>query len=181
MDEEFDIVPALCTISSVHYTLAAIACLHSYENIIKNKKKRRWIKEWRTSRNSDGNVQHLLNEFKLAGDNTSFKFYLRMDETCFNMILHYIEKIIKRKNTIMRAAIPVAEKLAVTLRFLAKGEDFKELDENSKLSASYLRSAIIEVCTAIYETMKADYLKVLKSSICNLKIFFIYINYFTVP
>ena len=46
------------------------------------------------------------------------------------------------------------DKLAATVRSLATGETFKETAENSKHSASYLNSAVLEVCSAIYGNMK---------------------------
>lgn len=145
-------------------TSTAAACLlldEAEEQERKEKSIRRkcWVKQWRMSRSRDGNCQKLLKELT-ATDLKDFKNFLRMDEICFNRILSYISKDIEKQNTVCREAIPVREKLAVVLRFLATGESFKDLDYNTKLSSSFLREAAINVCEAIYTNMKGDFLKV---------------------
>lgn len=113
-----------------------------------------WVKPWRETRDSGGNIQFLLKEYNLFCDEEAYTSYLRMDQRCFTAILNFVRSDIERSDTHLRKCIPVEEKLAATLRFLATGETFKELAENSKLSAPYLSSAIIEVCSAIYTRMK---------------------------
>lgn len=117
-----------------------------------------WIKKYRTTRLPTGNVQHLMRE--LQPGSSDFRNFIRMDETCFERILSNIRQQITKQDTNMRLAIPAHEKLAVTLRFLATGESFLSLDYSTKLSKSFLAQNIIEVCDAIYNNLKTDFLKV---------------------
>lgn len=54
----------------------------------------------------------------------AFKKFLRMNEICFNELLEMIKPQIQKQDTNMRQSIPVGEKLALTLRYLATDEFF---------------------------------------------------------
>lgn len=140
-------------------TAAACLFLTKNTNETKSKKKKCWVKEWRKGRKTCGNYHHFVKEIN-STDPSDYRNFLRMDEICFNRILSRISNDIKKKDTCLRSAIPPAEKLIVTLRFLATGEDFKDLDFNTKLSFSFLSGCIIEVCESIYKNMKDKFLKV---------------------
>lgn len=124
------------------------------------KRSRLWIKQWRKTRLDSGNIQNMMRELQPELDD--FKNYIRMDETCFKRILKAIKFDIQKQNTNMREAISPEEKLSVTLRFLATGESFTDLNYNSKLSISFLSEAIIDVCDAIIRNLKNNFLKVSK-------------------
>lgn len=149
------LIASLCANTTISCLVAA-----EYQLQDKNKRKREWVKKWRKTRAVCGNIQTLLKEYTLSSDRDSYKSFLRMDEDCFRRILSYIENDISREDTHLREAIPPAEKLAATLRYLATGENFKELAENTKLSPTYLQFSIIEVCEAIYRRMSNEFLKV---------------------
>ena len=59
----------------------------------------------------------------------------------------------------MRQPIPAEERLAVTLRFLATGETFSSLQFQFRISVSSLSVIIPEVCRAIFNVLKDEYLK----------------------
>jgi hypothetical protein len=52
-------------------------------------------------------------------DPNEFRNYVRMDKTTFKMLLEKVRPLIERQDTKLREAISAAERLAVTLRFLA--------------------------------------------------------------
>uniref|UniRef100_A0A0A1XDI2 Putative nuclease HARBI1 n=1 Tax=Zeugodacus cucurbitae TaxID=28588 RepID=A0A0A1XDI2_ZEUCU len=122
------------------------------------KKKRQWVKVWRTTKSKTGSHSFLMKEL-LPFDKDGYKNYLRMSEAQFNFILSAIQEDIIKQDTWMRAAIPAAEKLSLTLRFLATGETFQSLNFASKISVSAISGIIPEVCDAIYKRLKALYLK----------------------
>lgn len=153
-DDEASVVVMASTAAACLLLSAAI----EDEEAQQQENKRLWIKDYRKSRKRCGNTQSLMMELK--PDSNDFKNFIRMDEESFNFILSAIRPDIEKQDTRMRAAINPEEKLSVTLRFLATGENFTELDYNSKLSQSFLSTAIIDVCEAIYKRLKSQYLKV---------------------
>lgn len=60
----------------------------------------------------------------------------------------------------MRECIPAKDKLIITLRYLATGESFTSLQYNYRVSLTAISNFIPIVCIAIFEELKADYLKV---------------------
>lgn len=84
------------------------------------KRKRKWIKEWRNQKDKSGSFAFLSKELRII-DKSSYKNYIRMSNAQFDYLCSLIHDDIKREDTVMRPAIPVEEKLAMTLRFLAGG------------------------------------------------------------
>lgn len=64
-----------------------------------------------------------------------------------------------KQTTWLRQPISAAEKLAVTLRFLATGESFQSLMYQYRISKSTISLFVPEVCTAIYSVLLKDYMK----------------------
>ncbi|XP_064639806.1 uncharacterized protein LOC135495272 [Lineus longissimus] len=96
-----------------------------------------------------------------------------MDEPAFEELLHKVGPLITKQDAHLRDSIPAAERLALTLRFLASGEDIKILfSGDSFTSLQYLYwipkstiSAIVpEVCEAIFQVLVDEYLKVPQSA-----------------
>lgn len=103
----------------------------------------------------------------------SFKNFLRMTSEDFEFIIFMIGHKIGKKDTKFRDAIPVREKLAVTLRFLASGDSYQSLSYLFKISKSAISLLIPEVCEALIDLFK-DCIKVSNDSPlylnCNLLI-----------
>ena len=62
-----------------------------------------------------------MHELEL-GDSASYRNFFIMDVYTFKDLLRLVAPFIMYQNTNMRKAIPAAERLAITLRFLATGE-----------------------------------------------------------
>lgn len=75
-------------------------------------------------------------------------------------LLELVTPHIKKENTCMRAAISPHERLTATLRFLATGRSYKDLEFTTIISKQSLSEIIPETCEAIYKVLKKDYLKV---------------------
>ncbi|XP_069587439.1 uncharacterized protein [Ranitomeya imitator] len=120
------------------------------------RQRRMWTKQWLQKRNQLSNMG-LIRELQ---DNNphDFRNYLRMSEDSFNVLLAAVEPYIRRQNTQMRAAVPVDERLAVTLRFLATGRSMQDLHYSAAISRSLLSVIIPETCKAIVSVLHRSYM-----------------------
>ncbi|KAJ4425591.1 hypothetical protein ANN_27787 [Periplaneta americana] len=144
--------------------IQAAACL-SVALIIKLRRKRRnrkpkrcWTKEWIKNRERHGITNNLLRELR-EGDESFYKNFLRMSAADFDNLLEKVAPLIERKDTLMRRAIPPAERLVVTLRYLATGDSYKSLMYLFRITANTISQIIPEVCRAIYDVPKKEHLK----------------------
>ncbi|CAH1957746.1 unnamed protein product [Acanthoscelides obtectus] len=85
-----------------------------------------------------------------------------MDTETYNHLLKYVTPYIERQNTCMRKAIS-AQRLSATLRFLATGRSYKDLEFTTIMSKQSLCEIIPETCDVIYRVLKKDFLKFPKS------------------
>ena len=111
------------------YTVGACASVVAI--IVSRKGKRRkergvWVRDWIGQRRDKGAYHQLLQELRLT-DAMSYSNFLRMDAATFDELLRLVAPLIKRKDTVMRQAIPSGERLALTLRYLATGNFMIEL------------------------------------------------------
>lgn len=94
----------------------------------------------------------------------SFKNFLRMTSADFEYLLGIIGQKIGKRDTTFRDAIPVREKFAVTLRFLATGDSYQSLSYLFKISKSAISLFIPIVCDALIEALN-EYIKVSVTSL----------------
>ena len=81
-----------------------------------------------------------------------------MTEETFNNLLGRIQHKIQRQDTVMRAAIPPGERLAITLRYLATGEAFTSLQYSFRVSRHSIGRIVIDTCKAIYDQLQPEFL-----------------------
>lgn len=84
----------------------------------------------------------------------SFKNFLRMSSSDFEFLIVKVGPRICKLDTNYRKAIPVQEKLAVTLRFLASGDSYTSLSYLFKISKSTISLFVPEVCEALIDFLK---------------------------
>ena len=77
----------------------------------------------------------------------------------FKELLEKVRPYITKQDTRLRKAITAEERLSVTLRFLATGHNFTDLEADFKISRMSISSIIMETCNAIYNSFKDEYLK----------------------
>lgn len=103
--------------------------------------------------------------------------FCRMSTTDFEYLLNEIGPQIARTDTNMRKCIPVQERLAVALRFLATGDSYSSLSSSFKFSTQTVSKCVDEVCSALIQKLQGE-IKVSSNLILNLfnkkstKIFF---------
>ena len=86
----------------------------------RDKKRNVWVKTWVGRRDEKGCYNNLVKELA-AEDAGSFKYFARLYPALFDTLVHLVSPLIVKQNTNCRAALSPAERLAVTLRFLATG------------------------------------------------------------
>jgi len=123
----------------------------------KKRKKRFWVKEWLTKKNSFSD-HNLLKELQLSSP-SDYKNYLRMDHVTFSKLLELVTPYIQKQYTNMREPISPAQRLSCTLRYLAIGVKFEELKFITAIAPQTLGKIIIETCQAITTVLK-DNIKV---------------------
>lgn len=96
--------------------------------VLRRRRRRRartvWVRPWIQRREDQGAFHNLVQELE-AEDPEMYKKYFRMTPEGFKTILEKIRPLIYKMDTVMRKAITPAERLAVTLRFLATGIYYK--------------------------------------------------------
>ncbi|KAK9711270.1 hypothetical protein QE152_g25557 [Popillia japonica] len=128
--------------------LILVAAMYTYHKILQKRRKKcyirtEWVKKWKTDRNLFGHMPLLLEHSQT-----------------FNKLLAMITRKIIKQDTIMRQSIPPEERLTATLRFLATGRSLQDLKFTTGIGVSTLCNLIPETCQAIYESLKAEYMKV---------------------
>lgn len=88
--------------------------------------------------------------------------FCRMSATDFEFLLNKIGQRITRMDTNMRKCIPVQERLAVALRFLATGDSYASLSYLFKFSPQTVSKCVDEVCDALIDALQGE-IKVSKS------------------
>lgn len=118
-------------------TLELAEIIHKIEgnNRKKSKDRRFWISPFYLERGPGILISEMYNKLnnvplsEYANTNAMdfFKNFVRMGFNDFNVLLDYVRPAIEKQDTNMRKAIPAEERLAVTLRYLATGENFRSL------------------------------------------------------
>lgn len=148
--------------SSDDAIVAAAACVIICSAKRKRAKRRFWVRpslEAKKKYSSSDLLQDLQRDDinLLTGElrtDGSFKNFLRMTSSDFEYLILLIGERIGKKNTPFRDAIPVKERLAVTLRFLATGDSYRSLSYLFKISTSSICNIVQEVCGALIDNLQ---------------------------
>lgn len=155
----------ICTMSELlerkRKSLIVAALVLAVDDEDKQRKKRKWSKQWLLERRQYSHM-NLLRELQ-SNEPADFKNYLRMENDTFYELLDLVRPLIEKQNTIMRESISAEERLVATLQFLATGRSFEDLKFSCAISAQALGKIIPETCRAIYSVLRPEYLKVSKN------------------
>ena len=123
---------------------------------VKRGRTREWLKE-RAEKDMFQTVLQLSMQ-----DTPAFKEMMRMSpEQSAEILTDAIEPDICKQRTKMGGEpISPAERLALTLRFLATGESFRSLHFQFRISRLAISYIVTEVCEAIWKRLGPSYLKV---------------------
>ncbi|KAK4305607.1 hypothetical protein Pmani_022575 [Petrolisthes manimaculis] len=115
------------------------------------------------ARKSKNVFNNLLKEMCLE-DQQAFYDYHRMHRKNFAELLELVSPLIKNQDTKMRKAVSPAQRLSITLPYLATGKSRRSLEFQYRTSHCLISSIIPETCDAIFTSLKKDYLKLPTSS-----------------
>ena len=99
--------------------LGALAVLQQIDDEEKLKKRQKWWFRPRIARRQQFGAFHALMKDIKMEDPRAFANFVRMDAQQFQYLLDAVSPLVVHKDKAMLDAIPPAERLAVTLRFLA--------------------------------------------------------------
>ncbi|KAH6761672.1 nuclease [Perilla frutescens var. hirtella] len=88
-----------------------------------------------------------------------FKKAFRMSRGTFDMICEELESVVTKKDTMLRTAIPVRQRVAVCIWRLATGEALREVSKRFGLGISTCHKLVLEVCSAIRSVLMPKFLQ----------------------
>ena len=149
--------------------LAAATCIIGATALLekrrrKAKKRKCWVSYTNSLRSTYGAFNTTMAQLEVS-QSEQWRNYMRMDKAMFTAILQSITTSIRRCDTKFRAAIPPAERLAVTMRYLATGESFTSLHYQFRMGKSTISTLVPDVCQAIYRCLKDQFLRVPSTNI----------------
>lgn len=88
-----------------------------------------------------------------------FQKAFRMSRATFDMICDHLDPAVNKKDTMLRLAIPVRQRVAVCIWRLATGEALREVSKRFGLGISTCHKLVLEVCTAIRSVLMPKFLQ----------------------
>lgn len=118
-----------------------------------------WTKQWVALREKEGFYAKLMVELR-SEEPELYRNFLRMSSAQFDNLVELVKPHIEKSDTNMRMSISAGERLALTLRYLATGENFNSLRFLFRIPQPTITTIIPEVLSAIYNVLVKDYIKV---------------------
>lgn len=112
-----------------------------------------WVRPWITRREAFGWYDTLMVELEQE-DPKSFVNMLRLEPALFHELVDRLTPRVEKMSTRWREPIPAGLRVAITLKFLASGADYKTLMQGFRVPANTISIIIRQVCDAIYDEFK---------------------------
>ncbi|XP_069616266.1 uncharacterized protein [Ranitomeya imitator] len=87
-----------------------------------------------------------------------FQEYTRMSQDLFRDLLARVQGTIWRQDTQLRTAIPLEERLLVTLRLLATGESLSSFHFQYRLGISTLSGIVADTCLVLWNVLRDEFI-----------------------
>ncbi|RDX67991.1 Protein ALP1-like protein, partial [Mucuna pruriens] len=88
-----------------------------------------------------------------------FRRWFRMSRSTFDMICDELDAVVTKKNTMLRDAIPVRQRVAVCIWRLATGDPLRLVSKRFGLGISTCHKLVLEVCSAIRTVLMPKFLQ----------------------
>ncbi|XP_057540033.1 protein ANTAGONIST OF LIKE HETEROCHROMATIN PROTEIN 1-like [Amaranthus tricolor] len=90
---------------------------------------------------------------------TEFKKWFRMGKATFELICDELKSAVAKEDTMLRAAIPVDQRVAVCIYRLATGDPLRLVSKQFGLGISTCHKIVLDVCAAIRSVLMPKYLQ----------------------
>ena len=143
----------------------SVALLLDEEEQISKKRRTRivWTKPWMLRRKIDDAFHTIFKELK-EQDSDGIQGYVRMDVDHFEELVHLLSPFLQKQDTNMRECRSLEESCCVTLSNLARGESFRSLAYQFRISNKAISYIVCEVAFAITQALGKEHLKTLKNT-----------------
>lgn len=127
----------------------------------KRSNRQQWVRPVFSQRLYQGAFHHLVQELRLSDPEYHFR-YFRMSKETFDFLVSLVEPGLARRgcSSRERPGISPAERVAVTLRFLASGDSQTSLAFAFRMGRSTVCTILQETCTAIWQALQPSWVKV---------------------
>ena len=121
------------------------------------RRRRFWVRSIFSARRQQSQYYHLLQEMRLHDEESHFR-YTRMSRRSFDDLLHKVEPHLARRRytSSARPSISSAERLALTLRYLATGDSQTSISFNFRVGRSTVCNIVYETC---WKVLHIDYVQ----------------------
>lgn len=128
------------------------------------RERRFWITSWRTPerRDEQGHYLNLMVELR-EEDPRAFKNFTRFEPALFQELVDRIGPRIEKEDTNFRKALTPGLKLAITLRHLASGCSYKDLEYSFRVGPNTISQFLPDVCQAIIDEFQPEVMQVPKT------------------
>ncbi|XP_044472013.1 protein ALP1-like [Mangifera indica] len=145
------VVATTASAAAASENAAAVADNSNQSNSAGPSHRRLWVKDRSKDWWDERNHQDFPDE--------QFKRDFRMSKATFNLICEELESAVMKKNTMLRDAIPVRQRVAVCIWRLATGEPLRVVSKRFGLGISTCHKLVLEVCSAIKTVLMQKYLQ----------------------
>ena len=146
--------------------LAVVATQHiqllNLQNILQwrrrqRRKKRRsvWVRPWIGRRLELGIYHQLMVELRRE-DPSAFHNFMRMDPAMFDELLERLTPRLLKPSTFCRQSLEPGLKLAITIRHLASGAQYRDMQYGWRVPHNTISKVVREVCQAIVDEYLDD-------------------------
>lgn len=118
--------------------------------LLQQRPKRVWTRDWIKRRPEHGLFDRLLLELRRE-DPTSFCNFMRMSPAMFDEIVQRLTPTLEKIRTHLREPLEPALKVAITLRHLASGARYRDMQYAWRVPPCSISNVVREVCTALIE------------------------------
>lgn len=143
------------------YCQLIIALLRKKRSLLlmsKPRKRRFWVRQFLKQRKQQSQYHILVEELRLYDREYFFKF-LRMSPERLERLLGLVAPFITKKKCRSRETLSPAERLVVTIRYLATGDSQQSQTFNFRLGKSTVCNIVRQTCQGIWDALNVAFVK----------------------
>lgn len=127
------------------------------------KRRRMWVHGIFQRRTELGLFHRLMKEMAISNQE-SYVNYFRMTPSAMDGLLQLVAPLIQKAITYCRKPIEPAQRLCITLRYLAAGDSMRSMSYNYRVGYSTVSKIIKETCRALWDALKMQYMALPKDA-----------------